>query len=308
MRSARIDIVPAAPYLALDRSLGGPTESPVQRRIRMAFSSDAVSAAARTAGEHDLAAEEADFSFSSPSHGSPTRGQESSIALPVRELPTLAGLGGYGIDDGVDLRSGMRLRAEAWRAACERLTPAQREASIAAHPAIGVAALHAHAAGVQLAGWGEPRAPRTSAAAAAPAHLVVPIDLSGASSADGPLAPVDGADDFDAAVLAALTAGDENSLREYIDRAPCFHADLDMLGAAFDLGDSAGVRFVPDEIQACDWELFGTRVAVVTLRGTWQRRAREYRARQYSAEGRSAEDRSAGNHSAAERVSAGQRA
>ena len=141
-------------------------------------------------------------------------------ALPVDALPVLAGLGGWGIDRGIDTRTGHLLTGEAWVGAVDALTDEERGSCETAHPAIGVVLLHAHAAAVRIGPFGTSE------------HLLVPIDLSAAASEDAPLAPVDGAREFDESVVHALKVGDTTTLSRAAAKAPNVHADLALLEAA----------------------------------------------------------------------------
>src|SRR5699024_8425252 len=69
-----------------------------------------------------------------------------SWALPVESLPPVAGLGGWGIDRGIDTVSGRMLTGSHWVEAVESLTDADRAAAEAVDPAVIVALLHAHSA------------------------------------------------------------------------------------------------------------------------------------------------------------------
>lgn len=143
-------------------------------------------------------------------------------ALPVETLPVLLGLGGFGIDRGIDTRTGERLDGEDWVRAVAGLDTPAREHCALAHPGLSAAALHAHAAGVSIG-------PIDSGT-----DVLVPIDLSAAATADAPLAPVDGAQEFDAGVVAAIRDGDIRALRAAVDAAGGVHADLALLDAALD--------------------------------------------------------------------------
>ncbi|UVI34804.1 hypothetical protein [Brevibacterium spongiae] len=158
---------------------------------------------------------------------------QDSWALPVESLPPVAGLGGWGIDRGLDTRNGRLLAGTDWVQTVESLTDTERDLAEAADSAIIVALLHAHAAGVTVGPVGSS------------ANLLVPIDLSGASAADAPLAPVDGAADFDSEVVSALTATpgdfamDTDALLNLCARAESMHANLSVL--------AAGVRLLVDQ-------------------------------------------------------------
>lgn len=140
-------------------------------------------------------------------------------ALPVRELPPLAGLGGWGIDRGVDTRTNEVLEGDQWVQAVSELSPAGRTSCESAHPAIAVALLHAHAAGVHVGPLG------TSD------DLLIPIDLSVAASAEAPLAPASGASNVDGLIVSSLEAGDAKAVAAAIESAPDVHADLELLDA-----------------------------------------------------------------------------
>lgn len=141
-------------------------------------------------------------------------------ALPVDMLPTLLGLGGFGIDRGIDTRTGERLDGADWENAVADLDTAERARCATAHPGLSIAALHADDAGVSIGALGSGE------------DILVPIDLSAAASADSPLAPVAGAREFDTAVVDAVRAGDLARLIEAVGSAAAVHADLDLLGRA----------------------------------------------------------------------------
>lgn len=139
--------------------------------------------------------------------------------LPVDTLPALLGLGGFGIDRGIDTRTGERLDGADWVQAVADLDAAERERCATAHPGLSIAALHADDAGVSIGALGSGE------------DILVPIDLSAAASADSPLAPVPGARDFDTEVVDAVRTGDLARLREAVGSATAVHADLGLLGA-----------------------------------------------------------------------------
>ncbi|MDN5806419.1 MAG: hypothetical protein L0J17_11830 [Brevibacterium sp.] len=147
---------------------------------------------------------------------------KAAWALPVRELPPLAGLGGLGIDRGIDTRDGELLEDEDWVQAVSELAPAHRAACESAHPAIAVAALHAHAAGVRIGPLGSS------------ADLLIPIDLSVAASENAPLAPVPDAVEANDRVVNSLTGDDARTISAASTAAADVHADLDLLAAALD--------------------------------------------------------------------------
>lgn len=141
-------------------------------------------------------------------------------ALPVRELPPLAGLGGLGIDLGIDIRTNELLEGEDWLQAVFELSPALRAACESAHPGIAVALLHAHSVGVRVGPLGSTD------------DLLVPIDLSVAASENAPLAPVPGAAEVDERIVRSLTVGGARTVASAISAADDVHADLDLLAAA----------------------------------------------------------------------------
>ena len=162
---------------------------------------------------------------------------QTGWALPVETLPPVAGLGGWGIDRGVDTCTDRLLTGSDWVETVEALTAEERSLAEAADPAIVIAILHAHAADVEIGPLGSSE------------NLLLPIDLSGAATEDAPLAPIDGAADFDAAVVETLTAGstmDIGSLLELCDRADTVAANLSAL--------AAGIRYALDR---------GTRVSTL---------------------------------------------
>lgn len=141
-------------------------------------------------------------------------------ALPVSELPPVAGLGGLGIDRGIDTRTNELFEGEDWVQTVSELNPAERAASESAHPAIAVALLHAHACGVRIGPLGSTD------------DLLVPIDLSVAASENAPLAPVPGAPEADYRIVQSLTIGDVDEVAAAIAAGADVHADLDLLDAA----------------------------------------------------------------------------
>ena len=143
-----------------------------------------------------------------------------SWALPVESLPPVAGLGGWGIDRGIDTVSGRMLTGSHWVEAVESLTDADRAAAESVDPAVIVALLHAHSADVEVGPLGSSP------------NLLLPLDLSAAVTDNAPLAPVDGAADFDAAVVKALTGTaeiDTDRLMALCASAETVHADLTSL-------------------------------------------------------------------------------
>ncbi|WP_231441594.1 hypothetical protein [Brevibacterium zhoupengii] len=156
----------------------------------------------------------------------------SEWALPVRQLPPLAGLGGLGIDRGIDTRTNELLESEDWVQAVSELNPADRALCESAHPAIAVALLHAHSAGVRIGALPDSESPADSGALASNENLLVPIDLSAAASEEAPLAPVPGAAQADERIVAALSADDPRSVVTAVAAAVDVHADLELLEAA----------------------------------------------------------------------------
>lgn len=155
---------------------------------------------------------------------------QTDWALPIETLPPVAGLGGWGIDRGVDTRTGQYLSGTEWVDTVEGLTTDERRLAEAADPAILVAILHAHAIGIDLGPLGSSE------------NLLLPIDLSGAATEDAPLAPLDGAAEFDRAVVETLTSGtklDIGSLLDLCDQAEAMAANLSVL--------AAGVRHAVDQ-------------------------------------------------------------
>lgn len=190
-----------------------------------------------------------------------------SVHVPAPYLPPVAGLGGYGIDMGVDLREspGRLLTGAQWRGTCAALSPGERQAAATAHPSLSVLALLANAAGTPLTTW------PPSGAQALLERLVVPVDLCATSFPDGPLAPVDGAGDFDTAAIAALSAWDVAQLRELARHDTDFAADLSQAQRATDLAENAGLEFVVDSVQETVRESHGVKFFRATLTGRWER-------------------------------------
>lgn len=145
---------------------------------------------------------------------------KASWALPVSGLPLLVGLGGLGIDRGIDTRTNELLEGEDWVQAVSELSPASRADCESAHPAIAVALLHAHASGVRIGPLGSSD------------DLLIPIDLSVAASDNAPLAPVPQAAEADDRIVRSLQAGDIGAICAAIAAAADVHADLDLLDAA----------------------------------------------------------------------------
>lgn len=141
-------------------------------------------------------------------------------ALPIEALPPVAGLGGLGIDRGIEARTGLRLDGQAWVEAVNALSAADRETSEKAHPGVAVAYLHADAAGVRLGPLGSSE------------NLLIPIDLSVAASEDAPLAPVPGAAEAEEELIAALRAGDPRGVLQAAATGHEVHADLTLLESA----------------------------------------------------------------------------
>ena len=147
---------------------------------------------------------------------------QPSWALPVETLPPVAGLGGWGIDRGIDTVSGRLLTGSHWVEAVESLTDADRAAAEAVDPAVIIALLHAHSADVEVGPLGSSP------------NLLLATYLSSAVTDNAPLAPVDGAADFDAAVVTALTRTaeiDTDRLMALCASAETVHADLTSLRA-----------------------------------------------------------------------------
>ena len=147
-------------------------------------------------------------------------GSQTTLALPIPDLPPVVGLGGWGIDRGLDLRTGRFLVGPDFVDAVERLTESERTIAEAADPAVIVAILHAHDAGVDVGPLGSSE------------NLLLPIDLSGASAPDAPLAPVEGAAAFDEDVVKALATEpsiDLSTLARLCDGDEAVHASLSVL-------------------------------------------------------------------------------
>ncbi|MCU4297838.1 hypothetical protein D3I60_12260 [Brevibacterium permense] len=159
---------------------------------------------------------------------------QTDWALPVETLPPVAGLGGWGIDRGVDIRTGQYLSGTDWVETVDTLTTDERRLAEAADSAIIVAILHAHAAGIDFGPLGSSE------------NLLLPIDFSGAASEDAPLAPIDGAAEFDRAVIETLTSGtsiDPEPLFDLCDQAETMAANLSVLAAGIRHAVDQGARF-----------------------------------------------------------------
>lgn len=154
-------------------------------------------------------------------------------ALPIETLPPVAGLGGWGIDRGVDTRTGRLLSGSDWVDTVDTLTTDERRLAEATDPAVIVAILHAHAAGVDIGPLGSSE------------NLLLPIDLSGAATEDAPLAPIDGAAEFDRAVSETLTSGtsiDTERLLDLCGQSEAMAANLGVLAAGFCHAVDQGAR------------------------------------------------------------------
>lgn len=146
-------------------------------------------------------------------------------ALPVNELPPMAGLGGLGIDRGIDTRTGELLEGKRWVQAVSDLDPPARAACESVHPGIAVALLHSHACNVRIGPLGSSD------------DLLIPIDLSVAASESAPLAPVSGAAEADDRIVRALvSARDVTAVAAAVAGVAAadddVHADLELLAAA----------------------------------------------------------------------------
>ncbi|MCQ9367693.1 hypothetical protein NQ038_04735 [Brevibacterium sp. 50QC2O2] len=201
------------------------------------------------------------------------------LTFPARRLPALAGLGGYGLDRGVDLRTGTHICVgAAWRAACARLKEEERRACLAAHSGLGVVAELVAASGPagRLRAWpaleperGQAVGSTDPVGAAGPELVIVPVDLSARSTPDGPLAPLPGAAEFDRAVLAALRAWDVPGLEDLHRDQARFAADLDAVVALHSLTAAHGLRWEPGPAELLVEELDGVTVVSGTLTGSW---------------------------------------
>ena len=160
----------------------------------------------------------------------------------------LVGLGPYGIDRGVDMRTGQLLAGSAWQAAVAELADdASRQAAQDACARAGSAALLAVEAGLTPV-------PLDRAQAA-----LITFDFSATSTPDGPLAPVEGAPEHDRALMEAIQASQAQALVQAARDARTYASNTESLQRLL------GSHGQPDVHVDFDAETLGTRTAVLRM-------------------------------------------
>lgn len=160
----------------------------------------------------------------------------------------LVGLGPYGIDRGVDMRTGQLLTGSAWQAAVAELADdASRQAAQDACARAGSAALLAVEAGLTPV-------PLDRAQAA-----LITFDFSATSTPDGPLAPVEGAPEHDRALMEAIQASQAQALVQAARDARTYASNTESLQRLL------GSHGQPDVHVDFDAETLGTRTAVLRM-------------------------------------------
>lgn len=172
----------------------------------------------------------------------------SSTEIGIDADTPLVGLGPYGIDRGVDMRTGQLLTGSAWRdAVAELADDASRQAVQDACARAGSAALLAVEAGL----------------APVPLHrahaALITFDFSATSTPDGPLAPVEGAAEHNRALMEAIKAGQAQTLEQAAHDAHTFASNTESLERLL------SARGQPDVHVDFDAETLGTRTAVLRM-------------------------------------------
>ena len=173
-------------------------------------------------------------------------GESTEIGIDA-DTP-LVGLGPYGIDRGVDMRTGQLLTGSAWQDAVVELTDeAARQAVHDACARAGSAALLAVEAGLTPV-------PLDRAQAA-----LITFDFSATSTPDGPLAPVEGAPEHDRALMEAIQAGQAQALTHAAQDARTYASNTESLQRLL------SAHGQPDVHVDFDAETLGTRTAVLRM-------------------------------------------
>ena len=171
-------------------------------------------------------------------------GESTEIGIDA-DTP-IVGLGPYGIDRGVEMRTGQLLTGSAWQAAVDELPDeAARQAVQDACARAGSAALLAVEAGLTPV-------PLDRAQAA-----LITFDFSATSTPDGPLAPVEGAAEHDRALMEAIQAGQAQALAHAARDARTYASNTDSLQRLL------SAHGQPDVHVDYDAETLGTRTAVL---------------------------------------------
>lgn len=171
-----------------------------------------------------------------------------STELGIDADTPLVGLGPYGIDRGVDMRTGQLLTGSAWQDAVVELTDeAARQAVHDACARAGSAALLAVEAGLTPV-------PLDRAQAA-----LITFDFSATSTPDGPLAPVEGAAEHDRALMEAIQAGQAQALTHAAQDARTYASNTESLQRLL------SAHGQPDVHVDFDAETLGTRTAVLRM-------------------------------------------
>lgn len=160
----------------------------------------------------------------------------------------LVGLGPYGIDRGVDMRTGQLLTGSAWQAAVAELPDeAARQAVQDACAQAGSAALLAVEAELTPV-------PLDRAQAA-----LITFDFSATSTPDGPLAPVEGAAEHDRALMEAIQTGQAQAMAHAARDARTYASNTESLQRLL------SAHGQPDVHVDYDAETLGTRTAVLRM-------------------------------------------
>ncbi|WP_141741540.1 hypothetical protein [Brevibacterium sp. HMSC08F02] len=173
-------------------------------------------------------------------------GESTEIGIDA-DTP-LVGLGPYGIDRGVDMRTGQLLTGNAWQAAVAELPDeAARQTVQDACARAGSAALLAVEAGLTPV-------PLDRAQAA-----LITFDFSATSTPDGPLAPVEGAPEHDRALMEAIQASQAQALTHAARDARTYASNTESLQRLL------SAHGQPDVHVDFDAETLGTRTAVLRM-------------------------------------------
>lgn len=120
----------------------------------------------------------------------------------------IVGLGPYGIDRGVDMGTGELITGSDWQRAA---------AAVSDRAAVQRACIRAGSAALLAVEAGLKPVPLDSAQAG-----LITFDFSATSTPDGPLAPVEGAQDHDRAIMEALSTGSAEALADAAQEATTF--------------------------------------------------------------------------------------
>lgn len=171
-----------------------------------------------------------------------------STELGIDADTPIVGLGPYGIDRGVDMRTGQLLTGSAWQdAVAELADDASRQAVQDACARAGSAALLAVEVGLTPV-------PLDRAQAA-----LITFDFSATSTPDGPLAPVEGAAEHDRSLMEAIKAGQAQALAQAARDARAFASNTESLQRLL------SAHGQPEVHVDYDAETLGTRTAVLRM-------------------------------------------